>query len=582
MWRVIIRVTRVWIVVIGIWMVAGIAFAQEATVRGTGNAADSLLARDLYAKGMQQRSAGQLAAAEKTFEQVVRLQPDDDAAYFQLAQIYIEGKDFSAAEQAALHAAQLEPDNEQYWLTVMDVYRTTGKIKAMPVVLDELIRLAPENASFYHEKAYALFLDKRYEAALAMCDTISTRFGTTDDQHLTKHQIYLAQGDTNAAINELEMLVSGSPDESKAYILLAELYTSVNETKKAITLLDEATDIFPGEPLVLLGKSDAYLAMGKERQAYGYLRQAFSSDSLGIDAKAGILYNAVANKKHPLPVTYVTALADLFAETYPREAKAHAVRGDIYMQLQKTDTAREAYLDALGINQYIESVWQQLLQVELQLARYDDVETHGKEALMLFPDQPLILFFTGHGYMGNKRYKEARRYLESALDRAHEDHTPLLTQLYSSLGDVYNAMDMHAESDVAYEEAIASDSTNAYALNNYAYYLALRKQKLSVAAEMSRRSNELTPGYPSYQDTYAWVLFQQGDYKRALEWIEKAIGSSDPASETLLEHYGDILAKLGHINKALVQWKKARSLSQSVGKDIDKLSKKIDAKQYID
>src|SRR5690606_19794779 len=98
MWRVIIRVTRVWIVVIGIWMVAGTAFAQEATVRGTGNAADSLLARDLYAKGMQQRSAGQLAAAEKTFEQVVRLQPDDDAAYFQLAQIYIEGKDFSAAE----------------------------------------------------------------------------------------------------------------------------------------------------------------------------------------------------------------------------------------------------------------------------------------------------------------------------------------------------------------------------------------------------------------------------------------------------------------------------------------------------
>lgn len=582
MWRAIIRVTRVWVAVTVVWMGACAAFAQEATVRGTGSAADSLLARDLYNKGMQQRSVGQLAAAEKTFEQVVRLQPDDDAAYYQLALTYIEGKDFSAAEQAALHAAQLEPDNEQYWLTVMDVYRTTGKIKAMPVVLDELIRLVPENTSFYQEKAYALFLDKRYEAALATCDTISARFGTTDDQRLTKHQIYLAQGETNAAINELEMLVSGRPNESKAYILLAELYTSVDETKKAITLLDKATDIFPGEPLVLLGKSDAYLAMGKERQAYGYLRQAFSSDSLGIDAKAGILYNAVANKKHPLTGTYITALADLFAETYPREPKAHAVRGDIYMQLQKTDTAREAYLDALGINQYIESVWQQLLQVELQLARYDDVETHGKEALMLFPNQPLILFFTGHGYMGNKRYKEARRYLESALDRAHEDHTPLLTQLYSSLGDVYNAMDMHAESDVAYEEAIALDSTNAYALNNYAYYLALRKQKLSVAAEMSRKSNELTPGFPSYQDTYAWVLFQQGDYKRALEWIEKAIGGSDPASETLLEHYGDILAKLGHINKALIQWKKARSLSQSVGKDIDKLSRKIDAKQYID
>src|SRR5690606_24038084 len=208
-------------------------------------------------------------------------------------------------------------------------------------------------------------------------------------------------------------------------------------------------------------------------------------------------------------------------------------------------------------NQYIEGVWQQLLQVELQLGRYDDVESHGKEALALFPNKPLILFFTGHGYLGNKRYQEARVHLEAALNNANGEHTPLLTQLYSSLGDVYNAMDMHAESDVAYEEAIAQDSTNAYALNNYAYYLALRKQKLTLAAEMSRRSNELEPDYPSYQDTYAWVLFQQGKYEKALEWIEKAVEGSSPASETLLEHYGDILAKLGHINKALVQWKKA-------------------------
>lgn len=582
MWRVIIRVTRVWIVAIGVWMVAGAAFAQEATVRDTSDAADSLSIKSLYDKGIQQRSAGQLAVAEKTFEQVVRLQPDNDAAYFQLAQLYVESEDFGAAAKAALHAAQLEPDNERYWSTVMDIYRKVGNVKAMPVVLDELIRLVPENASFYHEKAYALFLDKRYEAALAVCDTISMRFGADDDQHLTKHQIYLAKGDTNAAINELEMLVSNNPGESKAYILLAELYTNTDEPEKALALLDEATAIFPDEPLVLLGKSDVYLAMGKQRQAYGYLRQAFSSDSLGIDAKAGILYSAIANQRHPLAETYVTALADLFAETYPREAKTHAVRGDIYMQLQKPDEAREAYLDALDINQYIEGVWQQLLQVELQTGRYDDVETHGKEALVLFPNQPLILFFTGHGYMGNKRYKEARRCLELALNSAHEEHAPLLTQLYSSLGDVYNAMDMYAESDVAYEEAIALDSTNAYAMNNYAYYLALRKQKLSFAAEMSKKSNELTPDYPSYQDTYAWILFQQGNYEKALEWIEKAIRGSDPASETLLEHYGDILAKLGHINKAVVQWKKARSQSQSVGKDIDKLSQKIDAKQYID
>src|SRR5690606_16386759 len=142
---------------------------------------------------------------------------------------------------------------------------------------------------------------------------------------------------------------------------------------------------------------------------------------------------------------------------------------------QQLEPARQAYLKALDINQYIENIWQQLLQVELQMARYNDVKLHGEEALKLFPNHPLLLFFTGHGFLGNRDYKQARTYLESALNAANQEHTPLLTQLYSNLGDVYNALDMHAESDVAYEEAIALDSTNAYALNNYAYYLALRK-----------------------------------------------------------------------------------------------------------
>ncbi len=582
MWRVIIKVSRVWVVAGSIWCATGLVFAQEAAVQDTRKTEDSLSAKSLFDQGVRQKAAGQLAVAEKTFERVVQLQPANDEAHFQLAQLYMEGEDLTAAGRAALRAAELQPDNLSYWTIALDIYRKARNVKAMPVVLDELIRLEPGNASFYHEKAYALFLDKRYGEALTTCDTISARFGMTDDQHFTKHQIYLAQGDTNAAINELEVLVSKKPAESKAYILLAELYTNTDETKKAIALLDEATDIFPNAPLVLLGKADAYLAMGKQRQAYGYLQEAFRSDSLGIDAKAGILYSALVNKRRPLAETYIAGLADLFADTYPKEEKAHAVRGDIYMQLQRAEEARGAYLDALDINRYIEGIWQQLLQVELQLGRYDDVETHGKEALALFPNQPLILFFTGHGYLGNRRYEEARTHLESALNRADEEHTPLLTQLYSSLGDVYNAMDMHAESDVAYEEAIALDTTNAYALNNYAYYLALRKQKLTLAAEMSKRSNELTPGNPSYQDTYAWVLFQQGNYETALEWIKKAIEGSDAASETLLEHYGDILAKLGQTGKAVAQWKKARALSESVGKDIDKLSRKIDVQQYVE
>lgn len=572
------------LVVMG-WLLAtgGVAFAQQVMIAPKIlTAGDSLLIKELYFKGIQQKSAGQLAAAEKTFDKLVLLQPDNDAAYFELARIYLEKEDYTEAERAAKRAASINPDNEWYWSTLLDIHKKTGNIKAMPDVFDELIRIHPDKVSNYQEKAYVLYLNKQYPASLATCDTIAHRFGETEEQHLTKSQIYLAQNDTESAIRELELLVSRKPKDAKGYILLAELYTKSKESRKAMKLLDDASILFPDDPLILLGKSDAYLAMNKQKPAYDFLRQAFSSTALDIDTKAGILYTAIANRNRPMAPESLTNLADLLAETYPQEAKAYAVKGDVYMQLKQLEPARQAYLKALDINQYIESIWQQLLQVELQMTKYDEVELHGKEALKLFPNHPLLLFFTGHGFLGNRKYQDARTYLEGALNAANEEQTPLLTQLYSNLGDIYNALDMYAESGVAYEEAIALDSTNAYALNNYAYYLALRKEKLALAAEMSKKSNELMPDYPSYQDTYAWVFFQQGKYEEARMWIQKAIKNSEIVSDTLLEHYGDILAKLGDINGAIVQWRKALAMSKSAGKDIDRLSKKIDAKRFID
>ena len=75
---------------------------------------------------------------------------------------------------------------------------------------------------------------------------------------------------------------------------------------------------------------------------------------------------------------------------------------------------------------------------------------------------------------------------------------------------------------------------------------------------MSKRSNELAPGQPSYQDTYAWVLFRLKRYDEARSWMEKAISASSRPDGELLEHYGDILYEQGEKALALEQWKQAR------------------------
>ena len=106
-------------------------------------------------------------------------------------------------------------------------------------------------------------------------------------------------------------------------------------------------------------------------------------------------------------------------------------------------------------------------------------------------------------------------------------------------------------------------------LNNYSYYLSLRKTKLQQAVEMMSLCVKLSPGEPSYEDTYAWVFYQLKDYNSALFWIEKAISGGGNNNSTIVEHYGDILYQLSKKEAALLQWQKAKELG-SKSKFIDK------------
>src|SRR5690606_9294444 len=112
---------------------------------------------------------------------------------------------------------------------------------------------------------------------------------------------------------------------------------------------------------------------------------------------------------------------------------------------------------------------------------------------------------------------------------------------------------------------------NALVLNNWSYYLSLRKTNLTKAEEMIKKAVKIEPKNPSYPDTYAWVLYQQGNYKEALEWMELALASAGDDKATLYEHYGDILFRLGDEAKAMEYWHKAKA----AGMQSDFIDRKI-------
>ena len=84
-----------------------------------------------------------------------------------------------------------------------------------------------------------------------------------------------------------------------------------------------------------------------------------------------------------------------------------------------------------------------------------------------------------------------------------------------------------------------------------------------------RRISELTKANPepSFLDTYAWVLFQQGQEATDKNKKEEKYGLSKKImdscfehggnSAVMHEHYGDILLELNDINAAKKQWEEA-------------------------
>ena len=145
-------------------------------------------------------------------------------------------------------------------------------------------------------------------------------------------------------------------------------------------------------------------------------------------------------------------------------------------------------------------------------------------------------------------------------------------EFYLSLADIFHLIKEYKSSDEYYEKGLEIDSNNVLILNNYAYYLSLRKINLEYAKKLSFRCNEIQPENGTYQDTYAWVLYELKKYEEAKKWLLKALLNGSDKSPVVVEHYGDILYKLGEVENAVFQWKKSKDL----GGDSELLKQKIE------
>lgn len=541
------------------------------------NQRDSLQVKDLFFEGLHEKIVMNYFEAALNFEKVLDVDPSNDAAMYELANIKFNQNNTAEAESLIRNAVTVNPDNEWYWVLLADIYKKTNKIAQLVPVLEELSKIAPEKELYYYDKANAFLILRKVDDAASAYNEIEKRFGSSDNLTSARQRILMQQGKSERLEEELRDQIASKPEELRNYIYLSEVLTKSGDREKAIEILIKAKLVSPSNAMVRLALADHYKALKQYENTFIELKVAFADPNLDIDEKVRIVLSFFPMFAEMKARAYANELASIMVKVHPDEAKAFAVQGDVLFQERKYEQAQESYKKALAINDQVYQIWEQLLRIEVSRGEFQQAIADGNKALNIFPNQAALYLYTGIGYAQTRNHEKAASILKSALDLESEDKEVLL-QIYSTLGDSYNALKRFKESDEAYSKALELDPRNSYVLNNYAYYLSLRGENLEDAEKMSKRSLEIDPDNASSEDTYAWILFRLKRYADAKVWIEKSLQGKPANNAIQQEHYGDILYFLGEKEKALDQWRKAKAQ----GSGSEKLDKKINEKKYID
>ena len=541
------------------------------------NQKDSLQVRELYFEGLHEKLMENYPQAAISFNKVLDIDPANDAAMYELANMSFAQNKPTEAERLIRNAVTVAPDNEWYWSFLSEIYKKTNNISELVLVLEELIRLRPDKEEYYYDRANAFMILKKTDQAVAAYDEIESKFGSSQDLSSAKQRILLQQGKPEQVKEALETQIKNNPDDVHNYLYLSDVFIKSGNRDKAIEVLNRAKAIAPANAMVRLALADNFKALKQFDNTFIELKVAFADPNLNIDEKVRIVLSFFPMFADFTARAYANELASIMTKTHPDEAKAFAIYGDVLFQEKKYTEARDSYKKALKLNNQIYQIWEQLIRIEVSQGDFQQAVADGEEALTVFPNQAELYLYTGIAYSQTKNYDKAVSYLKNAAELETED-PEIRVQIFSTLGDSYNALKKFKESDQSYDRALELNPDDSYVLNNYAYYLSLRGENLDKAEKMSRRSLQLNPNNASSEDTYAWILFKLKKYPEAKIWIEKALRNGTTNNSAQVEHYGDILYLLGEKDLALQQWIKAKSF----GAGSENLNKKINEKRYVE
>ena len=526
----------------------------------------------------KERILGNNQEAFKLYSDCLQMDPKNDAVHYELARLFLTQNNLQKAEEQFQVAAKLDPNNIWYLVQLIEVQTALQNFKGADKSFKMLRDLEPYNPEYIYNHASLLLYAGKTKKGLQTFDEFENQNGPSPDIALIKFESLVGAEKYSEAASVMERAIENFPDQARFYSYLADLYKAQGDKKKALEIFARAMKVEPENPYIQLSLAEYYEQNEMLDSASVYLTKAFQNQNLDVDTKISILLSKYGQAEKDATIRQeLIQLCSLLIQTHPTEAKSHSVLGDFLYLDGRLVAARQSYYNTIEIDGSKYAIWNQLLLIDSELNDPEAMLEDSKTAMDLFPAQPAVYLFNGIANNQLENYTDAAKNLKTGTELVVGNYF-LTAQLLASLGDAYHELGKHTSSDSAYTASLIYDATNLYVLNNYSYFLSLRKADLDKAEEMSRKTVETEPKNASYLDTYGWILYQLEKYSEAEEYLKRSLDHGGVKSAEVLEHYGDTLYKLGQQNKALEYWIKARE----TGEGTAELDSKIQTQKLVD
>lgn len=524
---------------------------------------DSTAFDRIYIEAIKLKLLGNAGDALQYLEHCVKINPESDGAWFQMAQIVLATGNVNTGKKYALSAYSINPRNFWYLMMLAGTYYQEHDLDSAIIFYDKAVKAFPEKEDLLLTLGNLYSENKNFDKADDIFEKLDNKYGINEKSTVSSVKNLMWAEKYEEAMVKAILLLKENPDEILYNGLLAEIYTGMKEPVKAMEVYSKLLERNPEDPQIQLSLCDFLINEKKFEEIVFLLNTVALNEEIEREQKIELFARLIGIPQFINSYGNQLQISIMVLEaSYKNDGIIAMLRPELLLAQNKFNEA------AIRLEEIIKNqpenyfAWEKLLFVYLETGDFKNLQLRAAECATKFNMSFVAKVLYATAANENMQYKTALEEARKATILAG-DNKEMLLQVLSVKADIFYRMKDYNNAFVTFDEALKNNGEDLTILNNYAYYLAEQNMNLKEAEEMAQKVIQKEPNNTTFLDTYAWVLYKRGKTNEALKVMNSIMKSSVKPDPEWQEHIGYIYKKKNDCKNAVLNWKNAMILDST-------------------